>query len=319
MSDSLLLEKHTSRFVPSQCHVPMFPPSPDKICDIMNRFSHIFIDGDSLSRHMRQTLIMVLRGGEWSRGAVMTSNNETNALCTCDGQYSENYTCRQFDGYFTSQMISPVDIPRLSYYSNTKDDHDNDVESHNHEHDTYTGLCNNLVTAWDNLEDAKASIFQLGSSENLRRPSNIPWDQILCEEESYRGLFMTVQGGLHFQNNATMTFLTKLYPILSHPTYQKCLEFNKVQLVWIGATAQSRLLDSEYIHQSREYAIQFNYEMESLIVNSGLPGSDKVIFIDWWNMTADSQTSDGLHSLMDVNLAKVSQLIYLMDLLTKGE
>lgn len=312
LSDSTQLEKRPSRFVPSKCHVPVFPPSPDEICNIMNRFSHVYMDGDSLSRHLRQTLIMVIRGGEWSKGAIMTNNSETNDLCSCDGQYSENYKCRQFDDYFKSPMISPVDIPRWNRNNNSSSN-------------TYTGLCNNLMNARtiENLSDARKSIFQLGYSETLRRKSDIPWDQIQCESESYRGLFLTVQGGLHFQNNATITFLTKVYPIMSNPTYLKCLELNKVQLVWIGATAQSRLLDSEYNHQSREYAIEFNQEMKSLILNSGLPGSEKIIFMDWWNMTADSQSSDGLHSLMDINLAKVSQLLYLMDLLwnnnTKGE
>jgi hypothetical protein len=310
LSHSTELEKRPSRFVPSKCYVPVLPPSPDETCHIMNHFSHIFIDGDSLSRHLRQTLIMVLRGGEWSKGALMTNNRETNELCFCDGQYSENYKCRQFDDYFTSPMISPVDIPRW----NTN--HNSTSSSSSNNNDTYTGLCHNLITTLGgtNLLEARKSMFQLGYSENLRRKSNIPWDQIQCENEDYRGLFITVQGGLHFQNNATTTFFTKMYPIMSNPTYQKCLELNKVQLVWIGATAQSRSLDSEYIHQSREYAVEFNQEMKSLILNTGLPGSDKIIFMDWWNMTADSQTSDGLHSLMDINLAKVSQLLYLMEL-----
>mmetsp|Transcript_13292 Transcript_13292/g.24947 ORF Transcript_13292/g.24947 Transcript_13292/m.24947 type:complete len:499 (+) Transcript_13292:131-1627(+) len=310
MSESIELEKKPSRFVPSKCFVPVLPPSPEEICNILNRFSHIFIDGDSLSRHLRQTLIMVMRGGEWSRGAVMSNNHETNELCSCDGQYSENHKCRQFDDYFTSPMMSPLDIPQW----NRNTDNNNDA--------SYTGLCNNLITPMTGgggLEETRKSMFQLGYSENLRRKSDIPWDQIQCENNNYRGLFLTVQGGLHFQNNATTTFYTKLYPIMSNPTYFKCLELKKVQLVWIGATAQSRLLDSDYIHQSREYAIEFNREIKSLILNSGLPGSDKIIFMDWWNMTADSQTSDGLHSLMDVNLAKVSQLLYLMDRLVEQD
>jgi hypothetical protein len=53
--------------------------------------------------------------------------------------------------------------------------------------------------------------------------------------------------------------------------------------------------------------------MQHLIQSSGKPGSEDVLFLNWWNMTINAQTSDRVHSLMDVNVAKASHLLYLME------
>eukprot|EP00588_Corethron_pennatum_P014374 CAMPEP_0194278358 /NCGR_PEP_ID=MMETSP0169-20130528/10416_1 /TAXON_ID=218684 /ORGANISM="Corethron pennatum, Strain L29A3" /LENGTH=158 /DNA_ID=CAMNT_0039022513 /DNA_START=716 /DNA_END=1191 /DNA_ORIENTATION=- len=39
-------EKIPSTFVPSGCNIPLY--SPDDICEVLNRFSHVIIQGDSL-------------------------------------------------------------------------------------------------------------------------------------------------------------------------------------------------------------------------------------------------------------------------------
>jgi hypothetical protein len=57
--------------------------------------------------------------------------------------------------------------------------------------------------------------------------------------------------------------------------------------------------------------------MKSLIANSSMAGSEDVLYLDWWNMTKDSNSDDGLHSMMDVNLSKASQVLYLMNMLRR--
>jgi len=333
------LERHFSRFIPTQCHVPNTPPSPEETCEIMNRFSHFYVDGDSLSRHMKQTMIMIMRG-DWSTGGVMTTNNVTKAKCTCDGQYSEHATCRVFDPYFT-QLVSPMDIPLSTSTEQTLQEQEQEQEDGR----GYTGICSNLLMSSEEVDNDNANdnttttttttastttntsdidiephqdqeLFQIGSSNKLRR-SDVPFRSIDCTSPTYRGLFLMIQGGLHFRNNATITYDTKVAPVLNHPTYQQCVKEKKVHLVIIGATAQSRWLDDVYIHQSREHAILFNEEMKDLVKNSGVEGSEDVLFIDWWNMTKDSISDDGLHSMLDVNLSKASQVLYLMDMLSK--
>ena len=327
-TDPLELEKHVSRFIPSHCFVPNIPPSPERTCEIFNRYSHFFVDGDSLSRHMKQTMIMIMRGGDWSTGGVMTRNNVTKAQCMCDGQYSENAKCRVFDNYFTS-LASPIDIP-LSTDDDVRKEEEDITESGG-----YSGICGNLLKSSlstmsmgdmdtesllaeervdDDFQEARNDLFQIGSTNNLRR-SDIPWHAINCTNPDYRGLFLMVQAGLHFSNDVRVTYSTKVLPILSNPVYQECVKQGKVDLVFIGLTAQSRLLDNAYIHQSREHALIFNQEMKRLIANSSMAGSEDVMYLDWWNMTKDSNSDDGLHSMMDVNLSKASQVLYLMNML----
>lgn len=51
-----------------------------------------------------------------------------------------------------------------------------------------------------------------------------------------------------------------------------------------------------------------NEATKNLIANSGIEGSEDIMFADRWNMTKDSNSDDGLHSLMDVNQSKASQV-----------
>ena len=78
--------------------------------------------------------------------------------------------------------------------------------------------------------------------------------------------------------------------------------------------AQSTALDDSFPNQSRNNVLIFNSEIKELFIFAGMtPGRD-VVFLDWWNLTKDAQSSDGLHYLSDVNLAKAAQLIYLAKL-----
>ena len=45
----------------------------------------------------------------------------------------------------------------------------------------------------------------------------------------------------------------------------------------------------------------------------GLIPGEEVLIMDWYNMTKNAQTSDGLHHLTDVNLAKAAQILYLVE------
>ena len=96
-------------------------------------------------------------------------------------------------------------------------------------------MCKNLVTT------AEDPIFQIGrlavraEGDYIENPS--PWDTIDCSDPHYRGLFIMVQAGFHFQFNSKKTYSIAFEPILDHPKYQKCVEMNKVVLVWVEMTA----------------------------------------------------------------------------------
>lgn len=246
-SDPLQRERRHSRFVPSSCELPSFPPSPEQTCDILNQYSHVIITGDSLHRHLYQTITMIMRD-EWVNGAMMTTGPNVN-FCTCDGQYSEHRKCRKK----FHEIVSPFDV------------------SLHHADYGDVGLCENLAKATQVVEP-----FKLGTqlTEHV-------WEQIDCTDPDYRGLLLVKNGGLHHNSNSSTTFGMDIAPILLNPTYQKCLEMNKVTFIFADMTGQSRSMDQKYFHQSRENALNFNAKMHSLVHTSDLPGSDDIIFINW--------------------------------------
>jgi len=89
-------EDHPSSFVPSRCYIPYF--SPEEICRVLNRFSHVVIQGDSLSRHLQGGFLMALRDN-YINGSIVSSN-EQMYKCACDAQFSEHPACRLNNGMY---------------------------------------------------------------------------------------------------------------------------------------------------------------------------------------------------------------------------
>jgi hypothetical protein len=167
--------------------------------------------------------------------------------------------------------------------------------------------------------------FQLGVCSHLPPPgfgwsSSVGGDQINrvfdtphCNttDADARKTLVVLQGGLHLGTNAARAFNAIVRPVLQHPGYTTCPD--QYQLVWLAYNAQSRSTDAKYPRQSRENGLVFNQEMQRLLLPHGIP------ILDWWNLTADAQTSDGVHYLVDVNYAKAQHLLYLAELLSKEQ
>lgn len=273
-------DRGRSIFIPFDCFVPQFPPPPNNTCGILSQYNHVIFHGDSLARHLRLAIYMSMRGN-FIEGTVVKGNLEK---CLCDGQFSESKVCRTYEGYF-QQTIRPQQIAGEN-------------------------LCLN------------ADPFLLGKPapapfrERRGEPNpfkSVDWSSVDCAEADYRGILLVLQGGLHYAMNATETFQKEVQPVVTHPTFRECECVGKVRLVWLSANAQSRALDEKYPHQSREKAITFNEEIRDSFLDIGfMPGRD-VVILDWWNMTAEAQSVDGLHYMTDVNLAKASQILYLAE------
>ena len=91
-------EQYPSSFIPHQCSIPYYPP--DQVCEVLNRFSHVIIQGDSLSRHLQGGLLMSLRG-DFVRGSIVSSRNKEMDKCLCDAQFSEDRRCRHRPNDYT--------------------------------------------------------------------------------------------------------------------------------------------------------------------------------------------------------------------------
>ena len=110
--DSLVAEEHPSYFVPKGCDIPFL--SPNELCTTLDKYSQILVVGDSLSRHMMQGLMMMLKGDLVS-GAIESSVRDSYA-CTCDGQFSENEVCWEnntdhFVGFTPKDLGLCPDLP----------------------------------------------------------------------------------------------------------------------------------------------------------------------------------------------------------------
>lgn len=87
-------------YIPLRCDMRWY--STDEICTILSRFSHIYIIGDSLQRHLNQAFYVLLRrniglGGlrDWELGEEQTPDAPARDFCMCNGQvYSHNCSDR---------------------------------------------------------------------------------------------------------------------------------------------------------------------------------------------------------------------------------
>ncbi|KAL7465163.1 hypothetical protein ACHAXS_005489 [Conticribra weissflogii] len=257
-----------SVFVPFGCYAPTTPPPTFGVCKTLSQYDHIILHGDSIMRHIKQGIFMILTG-DYVNGAMMMSLKDAREICSCDGQFSEHKSCRSHQQWFES-TIRVADIP----YSQN--------------------LCDDVTTS-----------FVFGS--------DIEWESINCADPLYQGVLFVLQGGLHFNMNSTLTIQSLIEPVITHPNFIDCACSGKLRFIWIAMHAQAKEMDAIWPHQSRENAVLFNENIKQSFIDAGiLPGQD-VLILDWWNMTKDSQSSDGLHSLSDVNLAKAAQLLYLAD------
>jgi hypothetical protein len=262
---SLEREEFQSYFVPDQCDIPYL--SAHDACSIMGHYSHVLTVGDSLTRHLRQALLITLRR-DLILGGIETLNKhrEDNPFdCRCDGQFSEHAHCRQNDNLFN--VMTPRDL----------------------------NLCSKLP-------DQDQFYFN----------DEINWPSINCSQPETKGVLLLLQGGLHFNMNADQTMIHFVLPSIQHPNFHHCANVNKLRVIWIAFSSQSRSVDQKYPTQSRENALLFNQQMNQKI-QEAIPN---ITIIDWWNLTLDAQTSDGVHFLTDVNLQKANHFLHVVKLLT---
>ena len=218
--------------------------------------------------------------------------------------------CRASGGYF-DETIQPHTIPKENLCPNATFSLGKRANApflgKSHDSSTYTSIVR-LIMSFD--RSTNPSINTLVRKGKKDPGEHIDWDDVKCSSADYKGILIVVQGGLHWFMNATDTFDSLIQPVITHDRFHECLSLGKVRLVWLAMTAQSRLLDDPYSHQKRENAVVFNEEIRKSFIEAGYPD---ILILDWYNMTNDSQTSDGLHSLTEVNLAKASQLLYLIE------
>lgn len=274
---SLEAEEERSYFVTDGCDLPFL--SADEMCVALNRYSRVIINGDSLSRHMLQGLEMVLKGDLVSGGIESEKKFWTEGSpyqCMCDGQFSENDMCRIGNNVFLEDF-TPRDL----------------------------ALCRNLPESEDQFH-----LKLFGKNEQV---AGISVPDILgdCAAPDYRGAVWVFQGGFHYHVKVHLALKEWINPIMNDPAFQECRRLGKLKVIWIGCETQSRSVDRSYPVQSRENTQLYNAEMERILRQR----VDDLIVVDWWRLTHNAQTSDGVHFLSDVNLVKANQLMNVLSLM----
>jgi hypothetical protein len=176
--------------------------------------------------------------------------------------------------------------------------------SHRYSYDTQIskGFCTNLT-------DFKPSMFAYVARDATYEAM---W---LCNADP-RPKFVFLQGGIHNLYNADNTIKHYLRPALEFidEKIRDCsVDDNLVYVAYSGATFSSDSIVTKYPWQSRASTQNFT-EKILLFLKSEYP---RVVIVDFFNVSYDAilnnRTSDGVHTLSDVNIIKAMTILNLMN------
>jgi len=274
-SNFTLLQKedYPSTFIAAQCSIPYY--TPDQVCEVLNRFSHIVIQGDSLSRHLQGGLLMAL-SGDIVRGAGSFVD------CTCDAQFSSNEKCKTFVPNFN--RFRPDDL----------------------------GLCPNLANynTKNNTDSDSTQQFESVFNINRLHKGVYKFPDVNCTLPESKGILVIVQGGVHMKWNAGSTYGSLIKPFFNDQTFRTCAKKGKAYFVWTSFTPQSPKYDNQFPLQKLQKGLIFNDGMKTIFRNNKIYPS---AVVDWLNFTTGAMHTDGLHYAAQVNLFKAQHIIALVD------
>ena len=226
------VEWERSVFEPAGCALRWH--EGDEVCAVLDRYSHVVLAGDSLSRHVHQALFMLLTQDLRYGGLPRLSRQEgLFDRCQCDGQFSEHKVCREYEWF---NMFNLTD-PRLA------------------------GLCTH--TQHYNFSLLTHTTYDGKYAEGTFQP--------LCSDDP-RPRVIFIQGHAHFESNRGMTMDRFIRPLLDtvNSVHDKCAHRFVLHWVLTGAPAQSRLLDGKFPQQQRERVAAYNAEMDGEMQQRGI-------------------------------------------------
>ena len=265
------VEWSRSYFEPFQC-APRWL-SADEVCAVLHKFSYVLFLGDSILRHISQGLFMLMTE-DLQYGAIPRMSRQPGLFdtCRCDGQFSEHERCRTYEYRNMFNMLDP----------------------------RVYGACSHSV------DSSFAFSFELKHG-GLALPAD--FETAFCNPDK-RPRMIVANGAIHYQYDTNrVANSTLLRPLIERLQLAQtaCPHPLRWRILFISATAQSRLLDLRYPHQVRERATQFNLDMAQLLAPMGLD------MFDVWELTANAASSDGFHFLSDVNMQAANAILNLLD------
>jgi hypothetical protein len=230
--------------------------------------------------------LMMLWTGDYRFGGFARKPDVKNSIydhCSCDGQFSEALICRDLrPGFFQFSDARTL------------------------------GLCGTL-------EPYNSPRFYMHTS-NYDELHQIESWRLCSTDERFR--FISLQAGTHYDTNATHTINNYLQPALAKITrlINSCTINpslgSKMRVIYIGAPVVSSHIEKLYPQQHRSNVKIHNLHVHGWLVNH----YPHVLYIDVYNLTKNGtdHTSDGFHSLSDVNMIKASYILNVMDAMSRN-
>jgi hypothetical protein len=273
------LERRRSWFEPFGCRIPFY--SSAQACAVLSRFAAMFIVGDSLGRHMTGGLFMALTDDYKSGGYPRFGGQIAPELldqCVCDGQFSEEIHCRSFDTNFYTAA---------------------DVRSY--------GVCPGVRVGGFG--------FQFLGTWGLKpygQIANVPFNPEYRERiiQDGRPVLTVIQAGIHQRHNLTRALEETFAPATAAIKNFSRLSRGKVFTLFMGSHAESRRVDPSFPDQTREYVAKYHAGLEKEAARVG------AFYFDFWNLTANAATQDGVHMLSDTQVIKAMSMLHLAHLLS---
>lgn len=254
----------------------------DELCGIMSKFSKFYMIGDSLVRHMAQSLFMILTNDFRYGGYPRVENYKPQPYfeCGCDGQFSEHKQCRDY-----SQNFCWRDIRDL-------------------------GFCSHSTA---NLSRPFAMQVEISYKQQLINMKD------LCTPYDTRPKFIFLQGGAHYETSSYYfwrNFLKHMLTTIANEE-KNCPSKAKYFVVYSGVISNNEYVSKKYPDQSDHNTALFNYDMHNYL-KAEFP---HVVFLNYWNLShtimLQNRTSDGFHQLSDSNLIKSMMLLNAIKLAAK--
>jgi hypothetical protein len=257
--------------------------SSTEICEIIHRYSLVYWLGDSLTRHMMQAFMILIKEDLRYGGIPYGQQAEVYDKCGCDGQFTEAFLCRKpmtFNSSHALRSIFQTD----------------DLRS--------LGLCSSYRNA-DRLPTRFIWVQGDFRMVSLSCPKN----------NDSRPIFVFFQGGHFIKLNAYYGITTYVEPFMLRMKAELADCWDNVRFVFSGATVCQDAVVRRYPHQDKASVQAYNRDVANWLKKS----YPKLIILDFWNLSAQAldRTSDGFHQLTDVNLIKASTVLNLMHQMSK--
>lgn len=275
MEDITSMIKEASIHHRPKCKLAWF--SPASICKLFHHYALVIFAGDSLTRHVGLAFHAMFRE-DWRFGAFPPFQKTTfYDRCSCDGQFSEHAACRSWED-------PDKDHVRLDFRQ--------------------LGLCTQYdYGIYSPLDPFSRTFFVATEAHEVK-------NDVTCDHLKNRLAFVQIQGGMHYGTDSQRTIDEYIKPFLARLKEQFNNCFDKVHIVFRGTIVCADFVEKKYPNQDKALAAVFNHNVSTWL----RANHPRVHFLDPWNITreATQRTSDGCHSLTEVNFLLALTLLNMM-------